>query len=86
LLPGSAPVRLRISYRSPESLLQAFTKSVGRGACRCRVSGRWAGTRFLFELTAESVTHPVEVLGEWWTTALGLGEYLNIQPGRSRRG
>ena len=59
------PVRLRISYRSPESLLQAFTKSVGKGGVSLpsqRPLER--GTKFLFELTAESVSHPVEVLGE----------------------
>ena len=47
------PVRLRISYRSPESLLQAFTKSVGKGGVSLpsqRPLER--GTKFLFELTA----------------------------------
>ena len=48
------------------------------------------GTRFLFELTAESVTHPVEVLGEVVDVRRSAsGEYfLNIRyvPGRSRKG
>lgn len=85
------PVRLRISYRSPESLLQAFTKSVGKGGVSlpsARPLER--GTRFLFELTAESVTHPVEVLGEVVDVRRSAsGEYfLNIRyvPGRSRKG
>jgi len=85
------PVRLRISYRSPESLLQAFTKSVGKGGVSLpsqRPLER--GTKFLFELTAESVSHPVEVLGEVVDVRRSTsGEYfLNIKyvPGRSRKG
>jgi len=85
------PVRLRISYRSPESLLQAFTKSVGKGGVSLpsqRPLER--GTRFLFELTAEAVHHPVEVLGEVVDVRRSAsGEYfLNIRyvPGRSRKG
>jgi len=85
------PVRLRISYRSPESLLQAFTKSVGKGGVSLPSQKPLErGTRFLFELTAESVSHPVEVLGEVVDVRRSAsGEYfLNIRyvPGRSRKG
>ena len=87
--PSASP--LRISYRSPKSLLQAFTRSVGKGGVSLpsqRPLER--GTRFVFELTAETVSHPVEVLGEVVDVrGAAKGEYvLNIQyvPGRSRNG
>ena len=59
------PVRLRVSYQSPRSLLGEFTRSVGRQAVALQ-SRRPAqiGTRFLFELTAEGVRDKVEVVGE----------------------
>ena len=57
------PVRLRVSYQSPRSLLGEFTRSVGRQAVALQ-SHRPAqiGTRFLFELTAEGVRDKVEVM------------------------
>jgi len=59
------PVRLRVGYQSPRSLLVEFTRSVGRQAVVLQ-SHRPApaGARFLFELTAEGVAGKVEVLGE----------------------
>src|SRR5262249_8763397 len=85
------PVRLRISYRSPESLLQAFTTSVGKGGVpRPSRRRRGGGRSFLSGLPAESVTPPVEVLGEVVDVRRSAsGEYfLNIKyvPGRSRKG
>ncbi|HMK72163.1 MAG TPA: PilZ domain-containing protein [Myxococcaceae bacterium] len=85
------PVRLRVSYRSPISLLQAFTRSVGKGGVSLPSKKRLErGTRFLFELVAEDVHEPVEVLGEVVEIrAAANGEYvlgIRYLPGRSRRG
>lgn len=85
------PVRLRVSYRSPTSLLQAFTRSVGKGGVSLPSKKRVErGTRFLFELVAEDVTEPVEVLGEVVEIRdAANGEFvlgIRYLPGRSRRG
>jgi PilZ domain len=85
------PVRLRVSYRSPTSLLQAFTRSVGKGGVSLPSKKRVErGTRFLFELVAEDVTEPVEVLGEVVDIRdAANGEFvlgIRYLPGRSRRG
>jgi hypothetical protein len=85
------PVRLRVSYRSPTSLLQAFTRSVGKGGVSLPSAKRLErGTRFLFELVAEDVPEPVEVLGEVVEIRTAAnGEYvlgIRYLPGRSRRG
>ncbi len=59
------PIRLRIGYKSASSLLAEFTRSVGRGTVT--LESRRAlplGTRFVFELLAEGVDRPVEVVGE----------------------
>jgi hypothetical protein len=85
------PVRLRVSYRSPTSLLQAFTRSVGKGGVSLPSKKPLErGTRFLFELVAEDVGEPVEVLGEVVEIrAAANGEYvlgIRYLPGRSRRG
>ena len=66
------PVRLRVSYRSPTSLLQAFTRSVGKGGVS--LPSRKAlerGTRFVFELVAPDVLEAVEVTGEVVEVRLG---------------
>lgn len=61
----AGPVRLRVSYKSPESLLQAFTKSVGRGGVELPSKRKLRiGTRFQIELMADAVEVPVEVFGE----------------------
>ena len=47
------PVRLRVTYKSAESLLSEFTRSVGKGAVT--IESRKPlniGTRFVFELLA----------------------------------
>lgn len=59
------PVRLRVTYKSPESLLGEFTRSVGKGAVALESRHSLPpGTRFVFELRAHGVTEPVEVYGE----------------------
>jgi hypothetical protein len=62
-VPGK-PVRLRVGYKSPQSLLTELTRSVGRGGVRIESKRMLAvGTRFVFELQAEGVKHTVEVEG-----------------------
>lgn len=87
------PVRLRVNYQSPRSLLAEFTRSVGRQAVAL-LSHRPApsGARFLFELTAEGVRDKVEVMGEVTrcTPAAGApGRYelvVRYDAGADRRG
>lgn len=63
------PVRLRVAYKTPESLLGELTKSVGRGGVRIE-TGRSlpVGTRFEFELRSPGVSDPVEVAGTVMTS------------------
>lgn len=59
------PIRLRVSYKSPESLVGEFTRSVGKGGVALESRRKLeVGTRFVFELWAQGVDRPVEVLGE----------------------
>ena len=58
------PVRLKVAYKTPESLLGELTKSVGRGGVR--IEARKAvpvGTKFVFELRSPGVPEAVEVSG-----------------------
>ena len=62
---GGEPIRFRIAYRHPERLLGEFTRSVHRGnVTLLALRSVKAGTRFIFELTTEGVSAPVEVEGE----------------------
>lgn len=75
-MASSPPVRLKVSYKTPESLLGELTKSVGRGGVRLETrKGVPTGTRFLFELNSPGVSDPVEVYG----TVLSSSE---VSPGR----
>lgn len=63
--PASTPIRLKVNYRTPESLIGEFTRSIGAG--NVALESRRAvpiGTRFVFELHAQGVQEAVEVLGE----------------------
>lgn len=58
------PVRLKVAYKTPESLLGELTKSVGRGGVRIETKkGLPIGTKFVFELHSPGVRDPVEVSG-----------------------
>lgn len=72
------PVRLKVSYKSPESLLGEFTRSVGKGGVAIESRKKLElGTKFVFELRAKGVKTPVEVVGEVvQCNALGKGKYL----------
>lgn len=85
------PIRLKVTYKSPESLLGEFTRSVGKGGVA--IESRRAvtvGTSFIFELRAKGVSQSVEVVGEVvQVTPAGKGKYLlNIRydPGTDRQG
>ena len=58
------PVRLKVAYKTPESLLGELTKSVGRGGVRIETRKALpVGTKFIFELVSPGVRDPVEVSG-----------------------
>lgn len=60
----TTPVRLKVTYKTPESLLGELTKSVGRGGVRIETKKSVpVGTKFVFELRSPGVRDPVEVLG-----------------------
>ena len=70
------PVRLKVAYKTPESLLGELTKSVGRGGVRIETKKALpVGTKFVFELVSPGVRDPVEVSG----TVLTVSE---TSPGR----
>jgi hypothetical protein len=85
------PVRLRVSYKTPESLLGEFTRSVGKGgvAIESRKSLP-VGTRFVFELSAKGVKAPLEVVGVVTECrAVSKGKYLvtiRYNPATDRKG
>ena len=76
--PGGQAVRLRVSYKSATSLLAEFTRSVGKGGVTLESRKKVPlGTRFVFELLAQGVDKPVEVLGEVLQVTQGVGgKYL----------
>ena len=89
--PIPKSVRLKVSYKSAETLLSEYTRSVGKGGVA--IESRRAvpvGTRFIFELHAQGVEKAVEVLGEViGVTGAGAGKHLlNIRydPGQERDG
>lgn len=58
------PVRLKVAYKTPESLLGELTKSVGRGGVRIETKKSLpVGTKFVFELRSPGVRDAVEVSG-----------------------
>jgi Tfp pilus assembly protein PilZ len=58
-------VRLKVAYKTPQSLVGEYTRSVGMGGVTLETRRSLPlGTRFTFELHAGGVPRPVEVLGE----------------------
>lgn len=85
------PVRLKVSYKSPESLLGELTKSVGRGGVRIETKKSLpVGTKFVFELRSPGVRDPVEVSGTVLSvTETSPGKYvlhIRYEPPDSRLG
>lgn len=76
--PADRAVRLRVSYKSAESLLSEFTRSIGKGGVT--IEARKAvplGTRFIFELYAQGIDQPVEVVGQVLQVTKGVqGKHL----------
>ncbi len=63
--PSGPPIRLRITYQNPQSLLGEYARSVGKGAVALVSRKRLpVGTRFVFEMYAGRAGQPVEVFGE----------------------
>lgn len=59
------PIRLTVDYKTPEGLLQEFTRSVGRGGVTIEARRSIpVGTRFVFEMRAHGQNERVEVAGE----------------------
>lgn len=58
-------VRLKVAYKTPQSLVGEYTRSVGQGGVTLETRRSLPlGTRFTFEMHAGGVPRPVEVLGE----------------------
>jgi Tfp pilus assembly protein PilZ len=59
------PIRLKVVYKSPQSLVTRYTSSVSKGGCVIQTTRPLeAGTRFVFEMFASGDDSPVEVEGE----------------------
>lgn len=85
------PVRLKVAYKTPESLLGELTKSVGRGGVRVETRKPLPiGTQFVFELRSPGVKEIVEVHG----TVLTVSEvqsgkwalHIRYEPPQNRAG
>ncbi|RKH12050.1 pilus assembly protein PilZ [Corallococcus sp. CA053C] len=58
-------VRLKVAYKTPQSLVGEYTRSVGQGGVTLETRKALPlGTRFTFEMHAGGMARPVEVLGE----------------------
>lgn len=85
------PVRLKVAYKTPESLLGELTKSVGRGGVRIEAKKAVpVGTKFVFELRSPGVPVAVEVAGTVMTvseTSPGLFVlHIRYEPPHNRAG
>jgi len=85
------PVRLKVAYKTPESLLGELTKSVGRGGVRIETRKSLpVGTQFVFELRSPGVREVVEV----WGTVMTVTEtapcrfvlHIKYEPPKARQG
>ncbi len=62
---NESSVRLKVSYKTPEALIDEYTRSVSQGSVTLETRRSLTrGTRFVFEMQAEGVDRPVEVVGE----------------------
>lgn len=87
----AAPVRLKVTYKTPESLLGELTKSVGRGGVRIESKRSLAiGTEFVFELNSPGVSAPVEIAGRVLSVSeVAAGRYalmIRYEPPKDRQG
>ncbi|MBL8919662.1 MAG: PilZ domain-containing protein [Myxococcaceae bacterium] len=89
--PSGGPIRLKVGYKTPETLLGELTKSVGRGGVRIEAKRTVpVGTKFVFELKSVGVKESVEVNGTVQTvTETSPGKYvlhIRYEPPRNRQG
>jgi len=89
--PAGGPIRLKVGYKTPETLLGELTKSVGRGGVRIEARRTVpVGTRFVFELKSVGVKESVEVQGMVETvTESAPGRFvlhIRYEPPKSRQG
>lgn len=87
----AAPVRLKVTYKTPESLLGELTKSVGRGGVRIESKKALpVGTEFVFELNSPGVAAPVEIAGRVLSVGeIAAGRYalmIRYEPPKDRQG
>lgn len=68
MTPTATPpkaIRLRVHYKTPQSVIGEFTRSIGNGNVALESPKALPlGTRFVFELKAQGVNTLVEVVGE----------------------
>lgn len=88
---SDGPIRLKVGYKTPETLLGELTKSVGRGGVRIEAKRSVpVGTRFVFELRSAGVAEIVEVQGTVQTvTETAPGRFvlhIRYEPPRDREG
>ncbi len=84
-------IRLKVSYKSASSLLNEFTRTVGKGSVALESKKKVkVGTRFVFEMHESGANTRIEVIGEVVSvTPLANGKHLlNIRydPGGAREG
>ena len=87
----AAPVRLKVNYKSAESLLGEYNRSVAQGHVAIESRKELPlGTRFVIELRASGIPAAVEVLGEVVEVIpFNSGKYLlgiRYDPGPDRSG
>ena len=88
---AGGPIRLKVGYKTPETLLGELTKSVGRGGVRIEAKRTVpVGTKFVFELKSVGVKESVEVNGVVQTvTEPAPGRYvlhIRYEPPKNRQG
>lgn len=88
---AGGPIRLKVGYKTPETLLGELTKSVGRGGVRIEAKRTVpVGTQFVFELKSVGVKESVEVHGTVQTVSeTAPGRYvlhIRYEPPKNRQG
>lgn len=88
---AGGPIRLKVGYKTPETLLGELTKSVGRGGVRIEAKRTVpVGTKFVFELKSVGVKESIEVNGVVQTvTETAPGRYvlhIRYEPPKNRQG
>jgi hypothetical protein len=88
---AGGPIRLKVGYKTPETLLGELTKSVGRGGVRIEAKRTVpVGTKFVFELKSVGVKESVEVHGTVQTVSeTAPGRYvlhIRYEPPKNRLG